>query len=139
MQAKDPPEKGAGEIARDALCDINPVVRTVLSLAPSETIKTAPKRKKYEQALGLIGKPVKKRKSGTGKEKAVDEILRWSQRCPYVTLCLAEFALRFPNLRAQSLCGLCFGTPVCDCGLGVIQVVVVGVVVFRCEALLRSD
>ena len=74
MQAKDPPEKGAGEIARDALCDINPVVRTVLSLAPSETIKTAPKRKKYEQALGLIGKPVKKRKSGTGKEKAVDEI-----------------------------------------------------------------
>eukprot|EP01044_Picomonas_judraskeda_P003142 COSAG03_NODE_251_length_9941_cov_18.085145_13_plen_194_part_00 len=74
MAAKDPREKGAGEIARDALCEINPVVRSVLSLALGETIKTASKRKKFQEALGLIEKPTKKRKSGTGKEKPVDEV-----------------------------------------------------------------
>ena len=67
-------EQGAGEIAREALCQVSPAVKTVLSLALAETMFTKQKRKQLEDILGVVGKPVKKAKSGTGHEKPVDTV-----------------------------------------------------------------
>ena len=67
-------EQGAGEITREALCQVSPAVKTVLSLALAETMFTKQKRKQLEDILGVVGKPVKKAKSGTGHEKPVDTV-----------------------------------------------------------------
>ena len=48
-------EQGAGEIAREALCQVSPAVKTVLSLALAETMFTKQKCKQLEDILGVVG------------------------------------------------------------------------------------